>query len=288
MQNILKSCEPRKDILTGTFNPEIFTASLAEVIRFYQANQAGMHSIYTDAGQFFTEGTYATDGMKTVINEVFARLSGDGTAPAIHRLETAFGGGKTHTLIAFAHIGYIGDELTPHISHLMEPKWIPQKGDVHVVGIAGNEIPVHKPKGTKLIPYTLWGEIAYQMGGEKLYRQVEDDATAFAAPGKNYLESVFNGKKVLIMIDELALYSARLAAAKADGSEQLAAFLMNLHDYARTRSGISILLTLASTTDAFAKQTLRLAKLLSSITGKKIDSHDSYLPPGPSGCQNHQ
>jgi hypothetical protein len=87
-----KSCEPRKDILTGTFNPEIFTASLAEVTRFYQTNQAGVHSI------------------------------------------------------------------------------------VHFVGIAGNEIPVQKPKGIKLIPYTFLGEIAFQMGGEELYRLVEDDA----------------------------------------------------------------------------------------------------------------
>lgn len=275
MQNILKSCEPRKDILTGTFNPEIFTASLAEVIRYYQADQAGVHSIYTDAVQFFTEGTYATDGMKTVLNEVFARLAGDGTAPAIHRLETAFGGGKTHTLIACTHIGYKGNEITPHISQLMEPKWIPRKGEVHVVGIAGNEIPVHKPKGTKLIPYTLWGEIAFQMGGEELYRLVEDDAEAYAAPGKNYYDSVFEGRKALVMIDELAQYAARLAAAKADGSEQLAAFLMGLHDYARTHSGISVVLTLAGTTDAFAKQTSNLAKLLSSITGKEIDADDA-------------
>jgi hypothetical protein len=67
------NCEPGKDILTGSFNPEIFTASLAEVIRYYQTDQAGMHSIYTYAGQFFAEGTYATEGMKTVLNAVFAR-----------------------------------------------------------------------------------------------------------------------------------------------------------------------------------------------------------------------
>ena len=115
MQKITDTCQPRQDILTGTFNPEIFTASLAEVIRFYQENRQGIHPVYTDAIQFFSEGTYATDGFKMVLNEVFARLAGDHTAPAIHRLETAFGGGKTHTLIACTHIGYKGDELTPHI-----------------------------------------------------------------------------------------------------------------------------------------------------------------------------
>lgn len=275
MQPIINTCEPRKDILAGTFNPEIFTASLTEVIRFYQTDQQGVHQIYTDAEQFFSQGTYATDGMKTVLNEVFARLAGDGTAPAIHRLETAFGGGKTHTLIGCTHIAYKGDELAPHISHLVESKWIPQKGEIHVVGIAGNEIPVHKPQGARLVPYTLWGEIAYQIGGEELYRQVEEDAASYAAPGKNYYETVFQGRKVLLMIDELAQYAARLSAAKADGSEQLAAFLMGMHDYARTNAGISVVLTLASATDAFANQTALLAKLLSNVTGKEMNADDA-------------
>ncbi len=275
MQNIMNTCEPRQDILAGTFNPEIFTASLNEVIKFYQTHQQGVHPIYTDAEQFFTEGTYATDGFKMVLNEVFARLAGDGTAPAIHRLETAFGGGKTHTLIACTHIGYKGDELTSHISQLIDPKYIPKKGEIDVVGISGNDIPVHKPKGTSLIPYTLWGEIAFQIGGEALYKEVEEDAASYAAPGKNYFESVFKGRKVLLMIDELAQYAARLSAAKPDGSEQLAAFLMSLHEYARSSPGISVVLTLASATDAFAKQTSHLAKLLSNITGQEMNADDA-------------
>ena len=56
--------------------------------------------MYTDAEQFFTEATYPTDGLKMVLQDVFARLADDNTVPAIHRLETVFGGGKTHTLIA--------------------------------------------------------------------------------------------------------------------------------------------------------------------------------------------
>ncbi len=275
MQKITDTCQPREDILTGTFNPEIFTASLAEVIRFYQENRQGIHPVYTDARQFFSQGTYATDGFKMVLNEVFARLAGDNTAPAIHRLETAFGGGKTHTLIACTHIGYKGDEIAPHISDLVEEKWIPRQGDISVVGIAGNEIPVHKPKGTTLVPYTLWGEMAYQIGGEALYREVEDDAASYAAPGKNYFEAMCRDRKVLVMIDELAQYAARLSAVKTDGSEQLASFLMSLHEYARSNPGMAIVLTLASHTDAFARQTGELSKLLSNITGREVNSDEA-------------
>ncbi|MEA1960217.1 MAG: hypothetical protein U9N81_02815 [Bacillota bacterium] len=111
MLSILETCKPRPDILDGTFNPEIFTASISEVLRFYKHQGTGMHPMYTDAEQFFTQTTYPTDGLKMFLQDVFARLAGDNTVPAIHRLETAFGGGKTHTLIACTHIGYKGVEL---------------------------------------------------------------------------------------------------------------------------------------------------------------------------------
>lgn len=166
MNDILTACEPRQDILKGTFNPEIFTASLSEVIRFYRGETAGVHSIYTDAKQFFTEATYPTDGLKMVLAEVFARIGEDSTAPAIHRLETAFGGGKTHALIACTHLGIKGTELAKEAKDVIDADLLLKPGEVEVVGVAGDEIPVHKPKGSKLIPYTLWGEIAFQIGGK--------------------------------------------------------------------------------------------------------------------------
>ncbi len=272
---ILHSCKPREDIITGVFNPEIFTASLSEVLEYYRNGSSRIHSVYTNANQFFREATYPTDGMKAVLSEVFARLNGDNTVPAIHRLETAFGGGKTHTLIACTHIAYMGKELAGLTGELLDVSLLPDDGEVTVVGIAGDAIPVHKPKGERLIPYTLWGEIAFQTGGESLYREVEEVVTSYAAPGEFYFDAVFRGKKVLIMLDELAQYAARLACAHPGGAEQLAAFLMALHGYARKNSGISIVLTLASATDAFARQTERLAKVLSDVTGKEMDTDDA-------------
>ena len=179
-----------------------------------------------------------------VISEVFSRLSGDNTAPAIHRLETAFGGGKTHTLIACTHLAYKGKEAAGFVGDIINEDQLPNPGEISVAAVAGDEISVQKPKGTRLVPYTLWGEIAFQLGGEALYGQVEEDAVSPAAPGKNYFETVFEDRKVLLMVDELAQYAARLSAAMPDGGNQLAAFLMSLHGYTRTRSGMAILLTL--------------------------------------------
>ena len=272
---ILHSCKPREDIITGVFNPEIFTASLSEVLEYYRNGTSRIHSIYTDALQFFQEATYPTQGMKAVISEVFARLRGDSSVPAIHRLETAFGGGKTHTLIACTHIACMGKELEAVTGELVDSSLLPEPGEVVVVGIAGDAIPVHKPMGKRLVPYTLWGEIAFQVGGEPLYNEVKEAVASYAAPGDIYFDTVLRGRKVLIMLDELAQYGARLACAHPDGAEQLAAFLMTLHGYARRNPGIAIVLTLASAADAFAKQTERLASVLSEVTGKEMDADDA-------------
>lgn len=275
MKSIRDTCKPRPGILAGTFNPELFTASLSPIIEFYRTGRCIIDSIYTNAELFFREATYPTQGLRLTLTEVFGRIAGDMTVPAIHRLETAFGGGKTHTLIACTHIAYKGTELRSIIQDIFDPKLLPEPGSVAVVGVSGDEIPVHKPKGNMLVPYTLWGEIAYQIGREKLYRELEEEATSYAAPGKTYFERVLGDKKVIIMLDELAQYAARLEAARPDGASQLAAFLMGLHSYARNHPGIAVILTLASATDAFARQTELLAKLISQVRGEEVGEDDA-------------
>jgi len=252
------------------FNPEIFTASLSQVMDCYRGRATPIHPLYTDAEQFFREATYPTEGLCMTLAEVFGRLAGDNSVPAIHRLETAFGGGKTHPLIALTHLGFRGHALATAIESMLDAQLLPAPGDITVVGVAGDEIPVRKPRGRALIPYTLWGEIAYQVGGEALYRQVEADATSYAAPGRNYFEQLLGNRKVLIMLDELAQYAARLETAIPNGGNQLAAFLMGLHGYARTHAGIAVVRTLASQADAFARQTQRLTELITEVQGEEI------------------
>ena len=107
---VLKSCQPRKDLLSGSINLEIFTASLSQVANHYKGQGTG-HPIYTDAVTFFSEGTHFTEEMKLVLRDVVSRLAGDTTASALKRLETGFGGGKTHTLIACLHLAKKGKDL---------------------------------------------------------------------------------------------------------------------------------------------------------------------------------
>ena len=276
MRTIFETCQPRKSILQGTFNPEVFTAALSPVIQFYRSGEAAIDSVYTDAETFFTEATYPTEGLRQTVSNVFRRISGDQTAPSIYRLETSFGGGKTHSLIACVHIANRGTELAPVTSEILDAQYLPAPHSVTVVGIAGDEIPVSKIKGDRLIPYTLWGELAYQIGGETLYKEVKGEAESFAAPGKHFLETVLGDKKVLIMLDELAQYAARLEVAVPNkGADQLAAFLMALNGYAKSHPGIAVIVTLAGATDAFSRQTANLTKLLNQIGNGDLQQDDA-------------
>jgi predicted AAA+ superfamily ATPase len=193
MLSIQHTCQPRQDILRGSFNPEIFTASLSQVVDHYRGRPAATHALYTDAEQFFPDATYPTEGLRMVLTDVFSRLAGDHSAPALHRLETAFGGGKTHALIALTHLGFRGRELATVTARMLSPTLLHTPGEVTVIGIAGDEIPVHRPQGADLSPYTIWGEMAFQIGGEDLYRRVKADATSQAAPGRQFFEQVLGG-----------------------------------------------------------------------------------------------
>jgi predicted AAA+ superfamily ATPase len=200
--SITESCRPREGLLQGTFNPEIFTASLSQVVSRYRGRGGRLDNLYTDADQFFRDGTAGTDGIKFVLREALLRLSGDNSAPAIYRLETAFGGGKTHTLIALTHLAFRGAELAEVAAPLINGTPLPSPGECSVAGVAGDELAVHRPQGPELVPYTLWGEIAFQIGGAALYKAIGEDATAAAAPGSTYFDTVFNGRKAIVMLDE--------------------------------------------------------------------------------------
>jgi predicted AAA+ superfamily ATPase len=94
MKTIFDLCIPREDILEGVLSEDIFAARLKDVI------EGQAEAIYQNPALFF-ENTYPTDGLRTLLSEAIGRLTGSEPGRnALIRLETAFGGGKTHGLIA--------------------------------------------------------------------------------------------------------------------------------------------------------------------------------------------
>src|SRR5690606_30122840 len=88
---------PHADIRQGNFDSSVFAADLGEVL-------AGRGAVdYRDATTFFSK-TYLTDGLNRLLIDVMKRLSGTGRTEPVIQLQTAFGGGKTHTLMTLYHL----------------------------------------------------------------------------------------------------------------------------------------------------------------------------------------
>jgi predicted AAA+ superfamily ATPase len=97
MKTIFDLTTPRAEVLQGELNEGKFAARLKSVI------EDTADPIYQDVSRFFTN-TYPTTGLKTLLQEVLGRLTGQmPTNNPVIRLETSFGGGKTHNLIALYH-----------------------------------------------------------------------------------------------------------------------------------------------------------------------------------------
>lgn len=267
---VLKACQPRKDLLSGSINLEIFTASLSQVANHYKGQGTG-HPIYTNAVTFFSEGTHFTEEMKVVLRDVIFRLGGDTTASALKRLETGFGGGKTHTLIACLHLAKKGKDLAPYVSEFIGKELLPDPGTVDVVAIAGDAVPVKELRGTELKPYPLWTEIARQLGGTEHGSEVAVYLDRLDSPDEAFFDRLFAGRKVLILIDELAHYAARWAVAYPRAKTMLATFFMSLLGYASQHPGIAIVVTLAGLHDAFSAQTAELSETLSQLANNPVD-----------------
>ena len=276
---ILTSCTPRADLITGDLNLEIFTASLSSVLKKYRGEETISTDLYTDAHKFFTEGTYFTEGLKSVLTAVVRRLSGDNGASSLYRLDTAFGGGKSHSLIACVHVAERGKELADELKGILGPETIsrlPDPGSVNVVGISCDELSLYKVINGESVPYTLWGEIARQIGGDELYQSLGRIVTSRGAPGvEDYFDKVFKGRKVLLLIDEIAQYGIRLEKDERGGAAALCAFLLALDGYARTNSGISVVLTLATSQDAFASMTRQIDSIFRTSGNEGDVSEDN-------------
>jgi hypothetical protein len=267
MKTIFELCAPRDDILKGELREELFAARLRDVI------EGSAERIYGDPVLFF-ENTYPTDGLRTLITEALGRLTGsDPGRNALIRLETSFGGGKTHGLIALYHLA---SGNLPPIEYL---KWLggevafPKPGEVQVAGVVGSDLDPsvgmdHPKDGIRT--KTLWGEIAYQLAGPEGYAIAQENDELLAAPGAalfERLEGLHEGKATLIMIDEIARHLRSGAAyptktGKSTLAEQTVAFLMSLVEYAASRPNVVVVLTLAGEEDAFAKESASLRQQL--------------------------
>ena len=274
MRTIFEACIPRDEVLKGELKDDIFRASLTDV------HHGKAEDVYQNPKIFF-ENTYRTDGLKTLLNEVLGRLTGVKAANSpVVRLETSFGGGKTHNLIALYHLAS-GKVPTSLVSDIVKPDLIPKK-PINIISLVGSDLdPSSGIKHDDITTYTLWGEMAYQIGGAKSYKQIEANDRDRMRLGETAIETLIGKSPTLILIDELAAY-LRAAKGMKVGDTTLAGmtntFFMSLLGAVGSLSNTVVVYTLADPQDAFAEETAQITALLSETSRVSARSERVITP----------
>ena len=196
---------PHKDVASGRYQQAEFAADL------WQVHLGEGTDEYRDPVEFFRR-TYLTESLKGLLVGAVHRLAGRGGDPVV-QLQTNFGGGKTHSMLALYHLvsGTAPGELAGIDAVLQEAQATELETARRVV-LVGNKIspgnPVTKDDGT--VVRTLWGELAWQLGGRKAFDRIAADDENATNPG-DALRELFNEYgPCLVLIDEWVAYARQL------------------------------------------------------------------------------
>jgi len=220
--------QPHFDIRNGQLDESVFAANLAEV-----SNNAG-REVYRSAEVFFSK-TYFTAGIRDIAKRVILGLNGgQDSQNRVISLQTGFGGGKTHTLISLYHIAKSGKKLIGNekMDEVFKQTGIPTFDNVNVAvftNTTNDPVQGRVIDGVQL--NTIWGELAYQLGGQKAFDIIKANDEQRANPKGLFKKVLEQTKPCLILIDELADYCVAASALTVGGSnlkDQTISFMQEL------------------------------------------------------------
>ncbi len=267
---------PNQDVAQGSYQQAEFAADLQQV-----------HDGRADTTQYgnpvsFYNHTYITPGIRTLLVNALKRLAGKGGDPVI-QTKTGFGGGKTHSLIALYHLVRSADALTnfqtgndsrvsEEIRRIMEEAGY--DGDPAGLGqVAVLDGTFLSQTDDKTIPdsgdplNTLWGEMAYQLSGQRAYNIIGEAARRGTAPGGRQLDALFEHVgPCVILIDEPVAYVRNANVAQ----DSIYTFIQALTQSVRRSSNVCLVITLPQSRieaggEAGAEALDRLESLLGRI-----------------------
>lgn len=231
--------QPHPDVAEGRYRAAEFAADLAQVARGEGAIE------YRDPVEFFAR-TYVTEGMAGLLVESLQRLSGQGGEPVI-QLKTAFGGGKTHSMLALYHMvrGGFSIDRIPSLKPIMDRVGLEKLPRANVAVLVGTALdPTRKKNPANLPKYTvntIWGEMAYQLvtsaGKPDLYAIVSDSDRRGVSPGSEALKTLLNAcGPCLILMDELVAYAKKIYGVEglpAGSYDNFITFIQEITEAAR-------------------------------------------------------
>ena len=195
------------------------------------------------------------------------RLRGESSS-AIFWLNTSFGGGKTHALIALLHA--VKSPAPDIISEFVDPSMLPRER-VRIAVFDGQNADISSGHsiGDGIIARTPWGEIAYGLAGRGGYHRVDDSINS-SPPGADTLKELIGDGPTLILLDELAVHLRR-AAMHGNVEKQFVAFLTALIKAVEGSPNAALVYTLAAgkESDAYLDENRKLMSELESVSSRK-------------------
>lgn len=238
-----KVVQPHQDVTRGEITEALFAADLADV----KARRAAIE--YQDPVAFFSK-TYPTEGLRRLLATVLARLAGVREGDPVIQLQTPFGGGKTHSLLALYHLCTAGGEIAhlDAVQKVMEEAGVEEIPQVRVATFVGTAADAERGK-------TPWGEIAEQLGN---YDLLAEHDRKRRAPGKELLHELLGGQPTLILMDEIVEYAVKAE----DFRDQLMAFLQEITEAVKVQPSCALVVTLPSSASAEAYANQAITQML--------------------------
>lgn len=238
---------PHDDVARGEFTASEFAADL-HLVHTGQATSPE----YGDPVEFFTR-TYLTEGLRDLLSRALQRLNGKTGASPVVNLQTNFGGGKTHSMLALYHLfgGTPTKDFPQEMQELIAANDNPNLGTINVrrVALVGTYLkagsPVIKDDGTEV--RTLWGELAWQLGGRKAYDLIAEDDRAGTNPGAALRTVIEQHSPSLILIDEWVAYARQLVTDKelpAGSFDTQFTFAQSLTEIVRSVPGVMLVVSI--------------------------------------------
>jgi hypothetical protein len=228
---------PHPDVLENRFKQAEFAADL------FAVDSGNAEGDYATPRGFFGI-TFLTDGLKRVLVSALQRLSGQGGDPVIG-LQTAFGGGKTHTLLALYHLARHMAEggepadlpgLAPLVKGIGNTAWPKPRLAAFVGSSKGPDVSLTLKDGPQL--RTLWGYLAWRIAGNAGLKLLAEAEAARTNPASELMVEVFRlaGPSV-ILLDELVMFARQLDDARF---EAFLSFIQSLTEAAKMAPGVLI------------------------------------------------
>jgi predicted AAA+ superfamily ATPase len=197
---------PHPDVASGNYQEAEFAADLWQVFKGNAARE------YRDPVEFFRR-TFLTQGLRELLLSSIRRWRKDAGGNPVVELQTTFGGGKTHSMLALFHLtaGIPAKDL-PGMDGVLAEVGGDLPGKINRAVLVGNQLTPgqseKKPDGVEI--HTLWGELAWQLGGKAGYEKVRQADETATNPGDALGTVIRAAAPCLILIDEWVAYARQL------------------------------------------------------------------------------